>query len=139
MDLSDRSRCQWHGIEVAEDALWLGAEVLARLSAELVPRDRRRMFAQLGELARLLARQQVRPAREQLSQLDERRPESLARAAHPLGRRNLRELLGWRDLQCEARSTESAHETQTLHEVTETMRDERARDLVQSSQVAGRD
>ncbi len=132
MDLADRSGGHRHRIELAEQPLDRLAEALLDYLRDLLVRKRRHVVLEAPELGDDVRRQDVRPHREQLAELDERRAElveHLPQVAAALGGRLAEDL---------AVLADEVGELVAAEEVAEAVTDGDLGDLGDASQASRR-
>ena len=132
MDLADRCCCEWLGVELEEETLDRQAELLLDDTFDVLVRERAHVVLEASELRDDVRRQDVRPHREQLAELDEGRAqlvEELAEALASLRGRSLE------DLPVSA-PREKVGQLVALEEVAEAVPDGDLGDLRQPAEVA---
>ena len=132
--LADRRGGQRLAVELEEEALDREAEVFEDDALDLLVWERPHVVLEAAELGDDVRRQDVRAHREQLAELDERRPElveHLAQVTPPLGRRRLR-------VECRLRPRPGQQVGQLvgLEPVAEPVPDRHLRDLGHAAEAA---
>ena len=133
MDLADRGGGDRLAVELEEEALDRLAELLLDHALDVLVRERAHVVLEPAELGDDVRRQDVRPHREELAELDEGRAElveELAEVLAALGRRALGELAAV------APAGQEVGQLVALEEVAEAVPDGDLGDLRQPAEVA---